>query len=132
MPKALPQGDYRAPFTRMVGLKLDGYSRCILETRQELLNVYGNVHGGAIYVMADVGMGQALYEHLDEDELCSTIEIKIGYVAPATSGVLCCESRLIHKTRRLAFMESTITNGDILTAKATGTFYLFKAKGNGV
>ncbi|UCF60315.1 MAG: PaaI family thioesterase [Anaerolineaceae bacterium] len=121
------------PFGELLGLNFTsleaGRSRCSLEIREDLYNPYGVVHGGVIYSLADTGMGGAVYSRLKGDELCSTVEIKIVYFRPVVSGTLTCDSEVIRRGRRLAFIESEIRRGDRLIAKATGTFSIFKAEG---
>jgi uncharacterized protein (TIGR00369 family) len=121
-----------SPFTKLVGLRLtrvnDDYSECVLEASDRLLNVNGSMHGGAIYTMVDVGMGAALRAHLAEDERMTTVEIKINYLVAVTSGSLICQSRLLHKSRKLAVLESEVRSGGALIAKATGTFYMTKTR----
>lgn len=121
------------PFGELLGLYFtkmeDGHSQCSLEIREDLFNPYGVLHGGVIYSLADTGMGGALYSRLKEDELCSTVEIKIVYFRPVASGMLTCGSQLIRRGKSLAFIESEILRGDRLIAKATGTFSIFKAEG---
>ena len=77
--------------------------------------------------MADTGMGGAVYSFLNEDELCATVEIKIVYMAPVTSGRLTCDTEVVHLGKRIAMLESEVKNGEQLVAKATGTYSLFKA-----
>jgi len=86
------------------------------------------VHGGVIYSMADTGMGGALYPYLDEDELCATIEIKVTYFVAVASGVLTCKTKLIHKSKRIAALESEIDNNGRLVARATGTYSIFRVE----
>jgi acyl-CoA thioesterase len=120
------------PFGELLGLNFtsmeDGHSQCSLEIREDLFNPYGVLHGGVIYSLADTGMGGALYSRLKEGELCSTVEIKIVYLRPVVSGTLSCDSTVIRRGRRLAFIESEILRGDRLIAKATGTFSIFKVE----
>ena len=70
------------PFGDMIGLnfiKLEkGYSQCVLNVENKLMNPHKTLHGGVIYSMADTGMGAALYPLLEKDELCATIEVKIA------------------------------------------------------
>jgi acyl-CoA thioesterase len=121
-----------SPFSKLVGLSLaridTEYSECVLEVSDRLLNVNGSVHGGAIYTMVDVGMGAALRAHLADDEWLTTVEIKVNYLVAVTSGALSCRSRLLHKSRKLAVLESEVTSGEALIAKATGTFYVTRRK----
>ncbi len=120
------------PFGDLIGLNFvncaDGYSQCILEVNHQLLNPHKVLHGGVIYSMADTGMGGALYSCMEHDELCATVEIQIIYFKAVTSGTLTCNTRVLHRTRTLAALESEIANDGGLVAKGTGTFSIFKAK----
>ena len=120
------------PFGELIGLEFTqsegGSSRGVLEVDERHLNPHNVVHGGVIYTMADTGMGIALYSYLDEDELCATVEIKIVYMALVTSGRLVCDTRVVHRGKRIALLESEVKNGSTLVAKATGTYSLFRAK----
>lgn len=102
----------------------DGVAECRMEVHQKLFNPGGMLHGGATYSLADTGMGLALWSLLDEGQNCATIEIKMTYIKAITSGTLHCITRVIDKRRRLAFLESEITDGADIVAKATGSFYI--------
>lgn len=120
------------PFGDLIGLEFTklqkGYSQCILTINEKLLNPHKVLHGGVIYSMADTGMGAALYPHLNIDEICATVEVKIMYFSAAKSGDLTCETVVLHKGKRIAILESEITNNGRSIAKATGTYSIFKAK----
>ena len=49
-------------------------------------NPYGVVHGGVLFTLVDYAMGGALTSVLEGSQRCTTLEIKINYVAPATEG----------------------------------------------
>lgn len=121
-----------SPFRELVGVNFtkveNGYSHCVLEVDKKLLNPAGIVHGGAIYTLADSGMGAALYSFLDEDELFLTVEASIFYLKAVSSGTLICESKVVHKGRRTAVMEAEIRNEGQLVAKAMGTFSIYRGK----
>lgn len=120
------------PFGELIGLEFTqsegGFSRGVLEVDEKHMNPHNVVHGGVIYSMADTGMGGAVYSCLKEDELCATVEIKIVYMAPVSSGRLTCDTRVVHRGKRIAILESEVKNNDRLVAKATGTYSLFKTK----
>lgn len=120
----------RNPYGELLGLKFvkvrNGFSRCKLKITEQLLNPNRVVHGGAVFSMADTGMGAALFSLLDEDELCTTVEIKIAYFAPVLSGLLWCDTVVINKGKRIASLESEIKLNGKLVAKATGTFAIFR------
>ncbi len=133
MPKIFPlKSKGFNPFGELIGLNFtnleSGYTQCVLNVNEKLLNPHKVLHGGVIYSMADTGMGGALYSLLDESELCATIEIKIVYFKAVKSGNLTCETRVIHKSKKIAVMESEIINNKQLVAKAYGTYSIFKIK----
>jgi acyl-CoA thioesterase len=120
------------PFGDLIGLQFvkreGGQSRCTLEVEQRLLNPHGVVHGGVLYSMADTGMGGAVYTVMEKEELCATIEIKIVYFKAVREGTLVCDTRIISRGKRIAALESEITSGGRLVAKAYGTYSIFPVK----
>ncbi len=117
------------PFADLIGLEFsiceEGYSECHLTIEEKILNPYKSVHGGIMYSMADTGMGGALHSSLAVDERGVTAEIKINYFKPVYSGELICKTKVIHKGKRLAALESEVRNKDELVAKALGTFSIY-------
>ncbi|MFQ5398693.1 MAG: PaaI family thioesterase [Anaerolineae bacterium] len=120
------------PYGDLIGLTLsrldEGHSQFTLEVNGRLRNPYGVLHGGVISSMADTGMGAALYTCLNDGESCATAEIKITYLRAVTSGTLICDTKVIHKGRRIAFLESEVWNSERLVAKASGTYSIFQAR----
>jgi len=134
MPKHVPQGSEGSnPFGDLIGLSFskieDGRSQCQLLVMDDLHNPYGVVHGGVIYSLADTAMGGALYSCMRENERCVTVEMKVSYFEAVTSGALDCTAEVVHRSRKLGYMEAEVKNGDRLVAKASGTFLIFEAKG---
>jgi acyl-CoA thioesterase len=133
MPKKVPKMmEGFNPFGDLIGLTFtsceDGSSRCVLQVDDRHLNPHRVLHGGVAYSLADTGMGGALYTRMEEDELCATIEIKIVYFRAVTSGTLTCDTELILRSKRIATLESEISNDGNLVAKALGTFSIFQEK----
>jgi acyl-CoA thioesterase len=133
MPRQYPVGAKGlSPFRELVGVTFtkveSGYSHCVLEVDKKLLNAAGIVHGGAIYTLSDSGMGVALYSFIDEGELFLTIEANIFYFKAVSSGTLTCESRVVHRGKRIAVIEADIKNEGKVVAKAMGTFSIYKGK----
>jgi acyl-CoA thioesterase len=117
------------PFADLIGFEITarGEGRCTSELTagQPHLNPNGLVHGAVLYALADTGMGGALSSVLDDDQICSTIEIKINYFRPARAGKLRCETRVVYKGNRTGALESEIFDaGGRLLARATGTFMI--------
>jgi len=121
-----------ARFIQHVGMQMDqaheGSSTCSLTPQPFHFNGNDVLHGGVLFTLADTGMGWALLSTMRPDEMCATIEIKINYFKPVTGGNLVCESRVIHRGRTTANMDSTIHVEGVLVAKANGTFAIFPHK----
>lgn len=133
--KPSPQAKGLNPFGDLIGLRFtacrDGFSRCEIEVRQDLLNPHGVLHGGVLYSMADTGMGAALYPSLAENELCATVEINIAYFLPVRGGFVTCETRVVHRRKTVAFLESEMATQEGLVAKASGTYSIFQKRNAG-
>ena len=120
----------RLPFelARVLGLRglTVGDGRCVWATAIEDVhrNPYGVVHGGVLFTLVDYAMGGALTSMLEAGQRCTTLEIKINYVAPATDGEVRAEAWVVSKGGRVAILEAKVTTGDTLLAVAIGTFYV--------
>jgi acyl-CoA thioesterase len=123
------------PFADLIGLKLieytDGVFVCSLPVTESLMNPNKVVHGGALYSLADTGMGGAVYSSLSDGEYTATIEIKISYFKPVRSGEIICKSRIINRGKRIAYLESDLFVNEVIVAKATGSFAILKANRKG-
>jgi len=133
MPKKFPlKSKNFNPFGELISLNFTevkkGYSQCILKVNEKLFNPHKVLHGGVIYSMADTGMGGALFTMLNKFELCTTVEIKINYFKPVISGMLTCNTNVVHKGKKIAVIESEVLNNGNIVAKAIGTYSIFKVK----
>ena len=118
------------PFAKLIDLRYleqgPGHSRCKLTVDEKHLNPNKVVHGAVIFALADVGMGAAVHPTLAEGELCATVEIKINYFKPVREGVLVCTTTLVNRGKTLANLDSVVLCGDMLVAKANGTYAIFR------
>ena len=117
------------PLAGLLGVRrgLMAGGRCVfeLDAGPQHLNPHGVVHGGVLYTLVDYAMGGALTSRLGSGERCSTIEIKINYVAPATGGRIVADARVVERTRRISVLEARVNADDgTLLALAIGTFYV--------
>jgi acyl-CoA thioesterase len=117
-------------FATLIGLELTdvepGYSRGELTVTDELKNPNDVLHGAVTHAMADTGMGAALTPDLAEGKACATIEIKISYLKPVWDGTLTCETTLIDRGGRVAFLESAVRQDGESVARVTGSFAIFE------
>ncbi len=113
-------------FRGLVGIRVgeheDGASRVRLEADERHLNVHGTVHGGAIATLVDVSMGEAVATTTDEDEQPVTIEIKVNYLEPGTTGTLTCSAQVLKRGKRFTVVSAEVVQGDDVVAEAIGTF----------
>jgi acyl-CoA thioesterase len=106
----------------------DGLSRCTLSVEDYHFNSTGVVHGGVLFTLADTAMGAALYPTLGPGETCATIEIKINYFKPVTAGFVVCTGEIVNKGKTVANLEARVYVGEILVAKANGSFSILRRK----
>lgn len=116
-------------FSKYLGIEFEeyreGYTKCELLIKPELLNRLGLVHGGVIYSLADTCMGGAVFSLLEDDQYCVVMEVKTNYLRPASKGVLVAESRVVHSGERVAVATCEVHDGTgKLLAMVTGSFYI--------
>ena len=121
------------PFVDHIGMRIveahAGRSTCTLEVQPFHFNSTGVVHGGALFTLADTGIGAALYPTLAPDEFCATIEMKINYFKPVTQGPVECTSHLINRGKTVAHLEANLVVAGTLVAKASANFAILQRKG---
>lgn len=119
-------------FIDHVGLEIaqssNGSSLLFMDIQAFHYNANGVVHGGALFTLADTGMGVALHTTLAPDESCATIDIKINYLRPVIGDRVVCTSSVVHKGNRTAYLECTLMVNDKLVARASATFAIFSRK----
>lgn len=88
----------------------------------------GHAHGGAIAGLMDSTLGVAALSHaMSLQCLCSTVEFKINFIAPAVLGsTLRGVGKIDHKGKSLVITSAEIfdENGKLI-AKGMGTFNLY-------
>lgn len=120
------------PFADLIGMEMDrpepgkSVARVRVDPGRHF-NPQKAAHGAVAYALADTGMGAAVYTMLEKGQYCATIEIKISYMGAVRDGELRCETRVVSKGKRVAFLESQIFNDGKLVAQATGTYSIFEA-----
>lgn len=80
-----------------------------LELRPEHANPNGTVHGGVLTAIADTAMGLAYATRLD-DEKWTTVELKINFLRPATSGTLTASGWVVSAGRTLGMAEADVVD----------------------
>lgn len=117
----------QVPYWNLLGLELvdlkKGWARLRLPYSEKLGNSGGIAHGGAIFSLADAAVGTALISICRKDASISTIEMKINYIRPFSSGCICAEAVIVHNGRHTALGEATVTDAaEHLVARAMATY----------
>lgn len=106
----------KASFAQHVGLAIEdvreGYAKLSLECRDEVMQLNGAMHGGALATLADTAVAIALATLLGEGQRSTTVEMKINYLLPILRGKATAEARIIKKGQRTAVGEVDIFDAD--------------------
>jgi len=123
----------KIPFNEFLGLEVfrahpDGVTlRC--RVRQELLNSQGALHGGVTASLADVAVGVAIQHRFRGARPISTVELKVSYFLPVTSGALLARARLLRVGSTLCVGRVDVTDSKRnLVATAIVTYIFLDAR----
>lgn len=96
---------------------------CIVRfpVRDFLFNPQGSLHGGIIGTVMDISMGHLIHHSYGRGG--ATIEMKVQYLRPLTTGSAVCTGQFIKRGKSIAFLESCLeTASGNLVAHATSTW----------
>lgn len=124
------------PIAQLLGIEITGLEkgRVILEMEasEKLHNPMGTLHGGVLCDLSDLAMGYAFYSTLDDDELFTTVEIKLNFLKPIWKGKLQAKSKLIKKGRSTGLVECHVYDKKgSLVAHSTSTCMILKDNADG-
>lgn len=116
----------RVAFGRLLGLQrvysAAGKARLQLPPRDELRNVIGAVHGGAVFTLLDVAMASAAVSRHDFKHTAVTLNVSSSYLAPG-HGLLTADGEWLHDEDGVAFCQARVTDEHgALVAHAQGSF----------
>jgi acyl-CoA thioesterase len=100
---------------------------CIIELTldERHMSMAARAHGGVLFSMLDTAMGRSILSQLPTGQGCATLEASIHYFRPVQAGRIRAEGRTIRKTRRTAYAEGTLLDGEgHMLARSSGTFFL--------
>jgi len=121
------------PYYRLLGLKVDagvpaGQSRVRLESRADLENSRGDVHGGVVASMLDAAMGVAVRSTLQAGEGATTVSLTVNYLEPGRSKLI-ANARVVRTGRSLASAEAMVEDvSGRRVAHAVGTMRILAAR----
>jgi uncharacterized protein (TIGR00369 family) len=114
-------------FPRMLGIEIDSVEegRAVLsvEVRQELKQLQGVMHGGAIASLIDTAVAFAIVGASEPEARFTTVEMKVNYLSAIREGRVTAEARLIRDGRRIVVAECDVfDNKGRLAAKGLLTY----------
>ncbi len=101
-----------------------GRSRVVLPFREELTQLYGAVHGGALLSMADAALSIALATTFENEETTATVDVSMSFLLPVGRRDIEAEGLVTRRGLRLAFAECVLRAGGEEVARAKGVLYV--------
>lgn len=121
------------PYYRLLGLRAEagepaGRSKLLLDSRSDLENSRGDVHGGVIASLLDAAMGVAVRSAQKPGEGATTVSLTVHYVAPGR-GTLTARGRVVRTGRTFASVEASVSDArDNVVAHAISTMRIITRK----
>ena len=114
-----------------LGLEPEGFAGddyvVALSVEPRHLNIGGLVHGGVLCSLLDTAMARAFFMADGGRTLsAATLEMKVNFLGTARGGRLVARGRVAHRTRRTAYVEGSVVDGEgRMIARATATMMVF-------
>jgi acyl-CoA thioesterase len=113
-------------FSRLLGIRIlraeNGESELRMDMQEQMLNLHGRMHGGALYSLIDTALGQASHSLFGGEAGSMTLECKVNYIRGVESGEVVCHARVLNGGRKVHVLEAKVVQGDKLIATAQATF----------
>jgi uncharacterized protein (TIGR00369 family) len=130
--RAMLAGELKAPMGETLGFRLVELQRGQVvfegEPDRSVYNPVGSVHGGYAATLLDSACGIAVHSQLEANKGHTTLELKVSYLRGLSerSGTVRATGRVVSASRRVAFAEAKLHDGDgQLCATATSTLLVF-------
>ncbi|HIJ58776.1 MAG TPA: PaaI family thioesterase [Deltaproteobacteria bacterium] len=105
-----------------------GRSVLKIEVQEKHLQPYGMVHGGVYSSMMDAACFWAGYTEIEEPFGLTTVEMKLNYLAPASSGIFIAKGKVLKTGKTLCLSEATIIDQkNRLLAHGTATMMVLQS-----
>lgn len=116
----------RNPFASYIGMELlevgEGFSRARIKVKEQHGNIYGGVHGGCAFALADTAAGVAA---ASSGCKVTTLNASMNYMLAAqNTEFLYCEASVVRRGNRISVVRTELKNdaGDLLM-DGSFTFY---------
>jgi acyl-CoA thioesterase len=121
----------KEPFARKMGLRLikaePGYATVEMDPQEELINIFGMTHGGALFSLIDEAFEVSCNTH---GTVAVALSVTVTYHrAPDRKSKLRAESKEIHRSAKTGTYEIKVTDEhNVLIASCTALCYRKKEK----
>ncbi|AMR65458.1 PaaI family thioesterase [Aquipseudomonas alcaligenes] len=113
-------------FSRLLGIRIlraeNGEAELRMAMQEQMLNLHGRMHGGALYSLIDTALGQASHSLFGGEAGSMTLECKVNYIRGVETGEVVCHARVLNAGRKVHVLEARVEQGDKLIATAQATF----------
>ena len=121
-------------FPRLLGIEIDSIepsrARLSVEVRQELLQLQGVMHGGAIATLIDTAVAFAIISVSEPQDRFTTVEMKVNYLSAIREGRVVADARLIRDGRRIIVADCDVFDSQgRLAAKGLLTYIRLNERG---
>lgn len=104
-----------------------GESLIEIPAQEKHLQPFGIVHGGVFASLLDAAAFWAVYSEVPEDLGMTTVELKINYLAPLSTGRMIATGKSLRVGKTICLGEAGIVNGEgTLLAHGTSTMMILK------
>ena len=113
-------------FSRLLGIRIlraeNGEAELRMAMQEQMLNLHGRMHGGALFSLIDTALGQASHSLFGGEAGSMTLECKINYIRAVSDGEVICHAKVLNAGRKVHVLEARALQGDKLVATAQATF----------
>jgi acyl-CoA thioesterase len=104
----------RERYAKVLGMEIleiaPGFAKVAMEFREDMTNIFGMLHGGAVFSLLDEAFQLACNAH---GEVAVALQLSIYYLAPAEAGSrLIAEARESNATRKTALYDALVYQAD--------------------
>jgi acyl-CoA thioesterase len=110
--EAITRQVQKEPFAKKFGLKLidlqEGYAKVAMSFTEDMENIFGMAHGGALFALIDESFEIASNSH---GTMAVALNMNINYVAtPAKGSYLTAEAKELNRTKKTATYDIRVTD----------------------
>ena len=120
-----------SPFFTLISMHITdldwGESRLEMAIEEKHLQPFGMVHGGIYASVVDAAAFWSVYPQIDDDFGVTTVELKLNYLAPTSSGSIIAKGKSIKVGKSICLAEASVEDetGKLL-AHGTETMMVLK------